>query len=167
MATYADKLRDPRWQRRRLEILSKSDFCCCECGDNTKTLNVHHKIYRKGRDPWDYPDSELTALCVDCHTEQHEIRDSITETMAVLESCDIAVIDGFAHGLGLGTCLDSVKVKSFEHAHGIALAFHLSAQDVIEMVGVNGAIKSEQLFRAEMALRAPTQDQSDIKAISK
>jgi len=30
---YLDKLRDPRWQRRRLEMLNKWEWTCEVCGD--------------------------------------------------------------------------------------------------------------------------------------
>jgi 5-methylcytosine-specific restriction endonuclease McrA len=64
---YADKLKDPRWQKRRLEILARDDFACRNCGDGESTLHVDHKVYRRGADPWDYPDDDLQALCESCH----------------------------------------------------------------------------------------------------
>lgn len=67
MTSYHDKLLDPRWQRRRLETLLRDDFTCQKCFDNKKTVHVHHKIYYKDRDPWDYKDEELITECEDCH----------------------------------------------------------------------------------------------------
>lgn len=67
--TYAEKLKDPRWQRRRLEILEAGGWKCSECGDAKSTLHVHHGTYVKGRDPWDYPDDFLRVLCESCHGE--------------------------------------------------------------------------------------------------
>lgn len=72
--TYAEKLLDPRWQRRRLEIFESSEFTCDECGDKKKTLHVHHLLYRKGANPWEYDDSELQCLCCDCHLKAEERR---------------------------------------------------------------------------------------------
>lgn len=69
--SYSDLLRDPRWQRRRLEIMSRADFSCEKCHSATKTLNVHHKEYRKGAKPWEYADHELECLCEDCHEDEH------------------------------------------------------------------------------------------------
>lgn len=64
---YAELLRDPRWQRRRLEVLKQADFKCQECGDESTELHVHHHYYISGWKPWDYPDTLLTVLCKDCH----------------------------------------------------------------------------------------------------
>ncbi len=73
MTTYSEKLRDPRWQRRRLEILDRAEFACEECGVEGERLQVHHKAYRSGVEPWEYEDSELIALCGGCHSDRHEV----------------------------------------------------------------------------------------------
>lgn len=65
--TYAEKLRDPRWQKKRLEVMNRDGFKCKSCGDATSTLNVHHKYYEKGAMPWDYPETALVTLCEKCH----------------------------------------------------------------------------------------------------
>ena len=50
----------------------KSDnFACRACKDTDSTLQVHHKRYRNGADPWDYPDDQLMTLCNKCHKEIH------------------------------------------------------------------------------------------------
>src|SRR4051812_4429925 len=55
--------RDPRWQKKRLEIMQRDEFSCRKCGNDQATLNVHHTFYSPGRDPWDYPDASLVTLC--------------------------------------------------------------------------------------------------------
>lgn len=73
MTSYADKFKDARWQKKRLEVLTDADWTCEECGtksqENGATMNVHHKFYgfAKKRDPWEYESFELMALCEDCH----------------------------------------------------------------------------------------------------
>jgi 5-methylcytosine-specific restriction endonuclease McrA len=69
---YMKKLRDPRWQRKRLEIMQRDNFACRKCHEMTKTLHVHHTHYIGGRDPWDYPDDSLMTLCEQCHEEESE-----------------------------------------------------------------------------------------------
>src|SRR5512135_3264579 len=69
--TYADKLRDPRWQKRRLEILERDKWECRRCGAKDQTLHVHHLKYVRGRDPWDYDDGDYTTLCDECHETVH------------------------------------------------------------------------------------------------
>lgn len=69
--TYAERRRDPRWQRRRLEAMSRDGWRCRDCGDERRTLNVHHVRYRPGAAPWEYPLSELMTLCEWCHARRH------------------------------------------------------------------------------------------------
>ena len=68
--TYSEKLKDPRWQKKRLEILNRDKFTCQNCGDETKTLHVHHKLYIHGCEPWDYEDKYLLTLCYSCHEDE-------------------------------------------------------------------------------------------------
>lgn len=63
---YLEKLKDPRWQRKRLRILERDGWRCKACYDDKNTLHVHHLFYFKG-DPWDIPDGFLITLCEDCH----------------------------------------------------------------------------------------------------
>jgi hypothetical protein len=65
--TYGELLRDPRWQRKRLEIMQREDFTCEFCHRTDATLNVHHGYYERGQMPWEYPDSSLHCLCEHCH----------------------------------------------------------------------------------------------------
>lgn len=67
--TYAEKLRDPRWQRRRLEIFQRDDWKCQLCCRTDLELHVHH-LYRTNEDPWDEPDLHLLTVCQLCHDQQ-------------------------------------------------------------------------------------------------
>lgn len=69
---YSDQLKHPNWQRRRLQVLQAADFSCARCGERDKPLHAHHKIYLRGRLPWDYPDELLECLCDPCHAAAHE-----------------------------------------------------------------------------------------------
>jgi hypothetical protein len=73
---YAEKLKNPLWQKKRLEILSRDNFTCQLCKDPKTTLHVHHKKYIKGNQPWDYPDSNFQALCAHCHAMVSTINNS-------------------------------------------------------------------------------------------
>jgi hypothetical protein len=70
--TYSEKLSNPRWQRKRLEIMDRDNWSCTKCCSSTRTLHVHHKKYIKGANPWDYEDHFLTTLCYICHENEHE-----------------------------------------------------------------------------------------------
>ncbi|HET8688992.1 MAG TPA: HNH endonuclease [Methanosarcina sp.] len=86
--TYWEKLKDPRWQKLRLEAMQEKDFCCEVCGDKKSELNVHHKEYFKGYEPWEYELNQLAVLCSDCHSGFH---DSFDELKWI---CSLAELDG-------------------------------------------------------------------------
>jgi hypothetical protein len=82
MSTYALKLRDPRWQKKRLQVLDRSEWRCQSCLDSESTLHVHHKQYFKGREPWEYDDDQLVVLCESCHESQHEEPDLLMDVVS-------------------------------------------------------------------------------------
>jgi hypothetical protein len=45
--TYEELLRDPRWQRKRLEKMSEVGWACEICGDKEEELHIHHPSYQK------------------------------------------------------------------------------------------------------------------------
>lgn len=65
MKTYSEKLRSPKWQKKRLEILKRDKFKCTMCADSETELQVHHLKYTG--EPWDAPNENLTTLCKHCH----------------------------------------------------------------------------------------------------
>ncbi len=71
---YKEKLLDPRWQKKRLEILSRDEFTCQSCLDKTKTLHVHHVDYLPKTEPWEYDNAYLITLCEDCHKDIKDYR---------------------------------------------------------------------------------------------
>lgn len=75
-SSYYDLLKDPRWQRKRLEVLERDAFTCTCCGDQEKELHVHHRYYVQNRSPWAYPNFALVTLCIACH---EDIRNGIDE----------------------------------------------------------------------------------------
>lgn len=72
--TYSEKLKDPRWQKKRLEVLNRDNFTCRDCGSDKKTLHVHHCAY-SGPDPWMASESSLLTLCADCHESRQSLED--------------------------------------------------------------------------------------------
>jgi len=84
MSEYSEKSKDPRWQRRRLDILNRDNWSCLVCGDKTSTLNVHHKWYKKGMEPWEYQDNCLATLCENCHNTEHSFQPYRDNILTVL-----------------------------------------------------------------------------------
>lgn len=70
--TYAEKLLNPQWQKKRLEVLDSNNFTCQLCGDSESTLHVHHKMYAKGKEPWEYELAQYAVLCKTCHQNEHD-----------------------------------------------------------------------------------------------
>jgi len=66
---YSDLLKDPRWQKKRLEIMDRDEFTCMHCGDSKSTLHVHHLKYTS--EPWNIEDKYLITLCDNCHQQMH------------------------------------------------------------------------------------------------
>lgn len=84
-SSYREKLLDPRWQKKRLDILSRDNFTCQHCASTEKTLHVHHHGYWQNLDPWEYPDAALVTLCAECHeTEGLDSREAARDLLAEL-----------------------------------------------------------------------------------
>lgn len=98
---YQKKLLDPRWQKKRLDILNRDEFTCQGCGDDKKTLHVHHRIYSPGKDPWDISDRYLVTLCCDCHECETEAIKNMKEDL----------LTSFAHAGILAKHLDGLVTE--------------------------------------------------------
>lgn len=104
--TYSDLLKDPRWQKKRLEILSRDEFTCQYCYSTTKTLHVHHGVYEENTLPWDHTPSGMVTLCHDCHEKEEYLKSFDKTTYLTLlqigvlrtEICDLIRL--------LSTCSD-------------------------------------------------------------
>ncbi len=75
--TYGELLRTPQWLDRRVQILKRDNYKCCNCG-SLNGLEVHHRQYHRlksigdFRKPWAYPDNNLVTLCAQCHQIGHK-----------------------------------------------------------------------------------------------
>lgn len=99
MTDYERALKDPRWQKRRLEILNLADFACEDCHARDKTLEVHHEYYIKAfrLQPWRYPDDLLIALCETCHEFRQGREEALHIALARrLRRLNITEIEGWA-----------------------------------------------------------------------
>lgn len=125
--TYSDKLKDPRWQKKRLQIFERDHWTCQWCFGTTKTLAVHHKVYKSKIEPWDYEDSELLTVCEDCHQYDYDERASAEHDLlralkwAGASTCDVyALAEGFINQISMST--KPVDVSGLICAFGIVLA---------------------------------------------
>jgi len=67
---YAEKLKDPRWQKIRLQVFERDEWNCQCCHSEDDTLVVHHQYYEYGKEPWDYPLDSFITLCQECHEKE-------------------------------------------------------------------------------------------------
>lgn len=134
---YSDQLRDPRWQRKRLEIMEAADFACENCGGTDKMLAVHHRLYVKGRKAWEYERELLECLCEDCHQEKHRLQHELNALL--LMSADLEQVIGYAKGIYAMTTdtKDEVSINSWEQAAGFLDAWkirRIMPHDFIAMI---------------------------------
>jgi hypothetical protein len=69
---YSEKLKDPRWLKKKTEILVRDEYRCKRCRDVNTELHVHHDYYLPNKDPWDYEDNCYVTLCKFCHDHYHK-----------------------------------------------------------------------------------------------
>ena len=79
MKTYSEKLKDPRWQKLRLQVFERDEFTCRKCDCKENTLTVHHRKYHKSGNPWDIDVDYLVTLCEHCHKNVEDNKKEILE----------------------------------------------------------------------------------------
>ncbi len=88
--SYRSQYLDPRWQKKRLQALEFYGFSCILCGEDEKTLHVHHKQYVPNKDVWDYSNLQLEVLCSDCHKSTHDEEDLLNEIIGLVPTCKVS-----------------------------------------------------------------------------
>lgn len=76
---YKNALASPQWQKKRLEIMQRDNFACRYCGNQERTLHIHHKSYEKGKKPWEYDNKNMITLCDKCHEYITDEKNSLYE----------------------------------------------------------------------------------------
>src|SRR5574343_1912473 len=127
---YFEKLKDPRWQKKRLEIMERDLFSCQNCFETTKTLNVHHKYYEKGRDIWDYPDESLVTLCEECHQIATDYKQIQLKELTIQVSKHFLPnhIGTIAYGF------EKLKVNHLDDVVASAIAYTLSTPKMMDLI---------------------------------
>jgi len=112
MMSYQAQLKQPEWQRRRMEMLERADCRCQHCDTRDESLEIHHHHYVPSRFAWEYTDDELMVLCKSCHQEIHSIIDffGVISRDPALARCFAALITGFCNSR-LELTPDSERVR--------------------------------------------------------
>lgn len=149
--TYWEQLRHPFWQRKRLEILQRDNFTCATCRSTTKTLNVHHSYYEKGKSPWEYPDESLKTLCEDCHGLNHGVMADIKRQLSALDTHTLIQVWGYTTGLEAWLNRDlAVDVVSHDFLCGLAQAFSVHHKQISPFL-IDGQIDGHKLVELAMS----------------
>lgn len=142
--SYSELLKHPLWQRKRLEILQRDNFCCLNCGSAEKTLHVHHTYYEKGLKPWEYPNKSYRSLCEGCHEEAQDLMTQLHRAIGTIGDSTDELL-GYAMGLRVRSDRDVVlDVFNYEVACGLAAAWDLTPERVIGAL-VEGQIDGHRL----------------------
>lgn len=113
---YAEQLKSPKWQKKRLEILERDNWTCQLCNGTEEQLHVHHTIYLPNRMAWEYENIHLVALCHACHADEKEAMEEQTSSL-------ISVLKG----------------RGYLSSHTWALANHLTG-DTYSPMDINKAL---------------------------
>jgi len=135
MKSYFEKLKDPRWQRKRLEVLQDRSFECEECGDRESTLHVHHPAYRKNIEPWDYHTDELMCVCENCHKRCHYESDILTSILTEIrldinQRSNVLFITGFLAAISQDGPFNIKVITDYEFISGIAFFYKQTPETV-------------------------------------
>lgn len=124
---YSEQLKNPNWQKRRLEALNEAGWSCRKCDATDATLHVHHKQYFKGRMAWEYESEDLEVLCESCHASEHDHQDllkrllSNARILGVMREKEplavaIGLIGGYFHGHFAGQLDEELAMQAEEAA---------------------------------------------------
>jgi hypothetical protein len=146
-SSYVELLKDPRWQRKRLEILQRDEWACTNCGGKDKTLHVHHEQYIKARMPWEYPNEFLCTLCVDCHERETVIDDLIKELLLNDQAFKLQLL-GYGKAVIALRGSSRISVHSYEYAKGIGDAIGGVGPDEVTESMVDGHVVPSEIVAA-------------------
>lgn len=142
--TYSEKLKDQRWQKKRLALLDASGWKCqsphCNNPDPKPTLHVHHRVYLRNLMPWEYEDWAYVVLCEDCHEFEQKKMDECHIALAKCES--LRLLCSYINGLN-----DS----NADYLGGALLSIATSlppqlAERLSESIGPIGSLLNEALY---------------------
>ena len=138
--TYSELLRDPRWQKMRLKIMERDRFKCRTCGNEKGTLNVHHKVYKSGKNPWEYEAHKLVTVCETCHAHIEGMKDRVMDFLcSVSPDVSTAVfnaIDFAREGRSCGVIeADELLLNAFKFQ-----SFKCMKQEMDDYAEIGGAI---------------------------
>jgi 5-methylcytosine-specific restriction endonuclease McrA len=106
----AEQRRDPRWERKRLEIRQRDDCTCRDCGTTGHELQGHHTFSHRGLAPWEYPGWVMICLWEPCRAWGTKITNALLRVwgrFSITDGQPLRRVFGYAMGTNMATT-DSV-----------------------------------------------------------
>ncbi len=150
---YAAKLKDPRWQRIRLQVFDRDQWACIRCSDKKNTLHVHHRYYTKGLEPWEYPLDSLETLCEICHEDESENRWEEEQSLLralKLKGVTYSGVNELACDIAAAECL----FTKFDDLLGLLCWMISSPQNQVELIKLYESLRKERGRIAPFELNA-------------
>jgi hypothetical protein len=120
---YKEQFLDPRWQKKRLEVLERDEWACIDCFDSESTLHVHHTYYEKGNKVWEYPNDSLITLCASCHQhEEDQIKQYSELIIETLRRSKFRADDWRQLSFGISKCIFQMPGEIMAHAYSFAFS---------------------------------------------
>ena len=108
--SYSEDLKNPQWQRKRLQQLDAAKWECSECGTGKRTLEVHHCWYERDTKPWEYPDECYRVLCSICHDNWHAAKLECDKLFANYSMTQLEQAAGLLVGLNCASLMQDFEV---------------------------------------------------------
>lgn len=112
--TYAEKLKDPRWKKLSASIKAQEHLTCLRCGRKSYALHVHHRLYERGREPWEYERNNFECLCDECHAEIEDLLKRLRFGCCTLTFRSLRRVLKYVVQQTLSGKLEHVKLTVFE-----------------------------------------------------
>lgn len=144
MPTYLELLKDPRWQRKRLEVLNAANWRCLCCLDSETTLHVHHRWYERGRKPWEYGLDCLVSLCEKCHEEATRDQEEAKVALRTIPEERLRVVIGILRALGVyeDDSDRTIQIDDYNDAVGVGFVLNRHPDDVVGLAtSSKGAVR--------------------------
>lgn len=87
-------------------------------------LQVHHKYYQLGKNPWEYPDSALETFCHKCHSDLHKY-----QKVPVLDLIGNII----THYTPCSRCAGTGWIPQYKHVQG-GICFDCRGAKYIELI---------------------------------
>jgi len=104
MKKFRKSYYNTKWYEFSNKVRKRDNFQCVKCHRerNEVVLQVHHKRYIYGLEPWEYSLSDCITLCKGCHAEEHNLIEP-QKGWTLISINDLGGLNGICEREGCGT----------------------------------------------------------------